>query len=65
MDTMLRFYSPQWQAVLKDAKNTYRFWLATENPYPSPADGYCEADESISESVSDFQRDGGILEGSS
>lgn len=60
---MLRFYSPQWQAVLRDAKNTYRFWLGTEGPYPSPRDGYNEADESILEAIADFQREGGVLEG--
>lgn len=62
-DTMLRFYDPQWQAVLKDAKNLYRYWLGTENPYPTPSDGYSEAEESIEEAIGGFQREGGVLEG--
>jgi hypothetical protein len=62
---MLRFYKPEWQAVLKDAKNLYRFSLATEDAYPSSARGYHEASESIQEAIVDFKRQGGTLEGES
>lgn len=61
---MLRYYSPEWQTVLHNAKNIYRFWLATDNPYPTPMDGYAEAQESIVEAVGNFLHEGGALEGS-
>ena len=59
---MLRYYRPEWQAILKNAKNLYRFWLATENPSPSSSQGYVEASEVILEAVADFRIEGGVLE---
>jgi hypothetical protein len=62
---MLRYYKSEWQAVLKNAKNLYRFWLATEHPYPSAAQGYVEAHEVIQEAIADFRIEGGVLESAS
>lgn len=59
---MLRYYGPQQQIVLRDSKNIFRYWLATTDPYPNPADGYNEASESISEAIINFLHEGGVLE---
>jgi hypothetical protein len=62
---MLRYYRPDWQAVLKNAKNLYRFWLATKIAYPSSVQGYREANESIQEAIAHFKLEGGVLNGTS
>lgn len=60
--TMLRFYSPEWQAVLKKAKTTYRGWLVSENAYPSMKAGKNEAAEAIEEAIAEFELEGGVLD---
>jgi hypothetical protein len=57
---MLRYYPPDWQTVLKDAKSLYRCWLVTDNAYPSPGDGYKEAEECIREASANFKRENGV-----
>ena len=59
--TMYRYYTADWQAVLKNAKNIYRLWLGTVNPYPSPAQGYEEGREAVNEAVIIFKRESGVL----
>jgi hypothetical protein len=62
---MLRYYKSDWQIILKRAKNLYRFWLATESPYPTPSQGYHEANEAIQEAMAEFRIEGGVLESTS
>jgi hypothetical protein len=60
--TMLRYYSPEWQAVLRKAKATYRGWLVSENAYPSMKAGKNEAVEAIEEAIAEFEMEGGVLD---
>jgi hypothetical protein len=60
--TMLRFYAPEWQVVLKKAKNLYRYWMLTENAYPSMEAGSIEAKEAILEAIAEFRLEGGVID---
>ena len=59
--TMLQFYSPEWQAILKKAKAVYCGWLVSENAYPSMKAGKNEAVEAIEEAIAEFELEGGVL----
>jgi hypothetical protein len=59
--TMLRFYPDDWKMVLKKAKNIYRYWLVSENAYPTKDAGQNEANEGIQEAIAQFKLEGGVL----
>lgn len=63
VDSMLRYYDPQWQTVLRDGKNIFRYGLASDDPYVDPAKGYKEAEESLTEALANYRSQGGTITG--
>lgn len=58
----LKFYPDGWQAVLQMAKQHWRLYVATENPFPNRSANLKDAADILAKAIQQFKEEGYVLE---